>query len=109
MTAKTVINTTYSTLKAIGVVDSKSEFYKDWLHKSDSYIRVLNCKNLQPSTNTLAVCSSKLKYYGDMLVNKSDKKRKGIGKEFIELSKNLDNAIIENCKKDWFEKYIHKC
>ena len=54
MTAKTVINTTYSTLKAIGVVDSKSEFYKDWLNKSDSYIRVLNCKNLQPSTNTLA-------------------------------------------------------
>ncbi len=36
MSVKTVINETYTLLNSIGVVNSKTEFYKDWLNRSES-------------------------------------------------------------------------
>ena len=80
MSIKTVINETYSLLSKIGVVNSKTEFYKDWLNRSESYLRVAKFNNKQPSTHTLAVCSSKLKYYADLLKKKDDTQSKCVAK-----------------------------
>ena len=31
------LNEIYSTLSAVGIVDSKREFYKDWMNRSEAY------------------------------------------------------------------------
>ena len=103
MSVKTVINETYTLLSSIGVVNSKTEFYKDWLNRSESYMRVakFNNKQLQP---TLAVCSSKLKYYADLLKKKDDTQSKCVANEFSTLSEKFDDLIYTHSKGVWIEK-----
>ena len=72
MQTKAVFDDTYKLLNSIGAVESKKEFYKDWLNRSDSYFRCLRFKNKQPSTQILALCSSKLKHYSTVLIQKTD-------------------------------------
>lgn len=49
MSVKTVINETHTLLNSIGVVNSKTEFYKDWFNRSESNMRVHEIDNLKKS------------------------------------------------------------
>ena len=40
MDNQTALNEIYDTLSTIGVVDTKREFYIDWLNRSEGYVRV---------------------------------------------------------------------
>ena len=61
---KTVLNDVFELLKQIGAVSSESEFSRDWLARSECYMRTLRFKQANPSVGTLAICASKLYYYG---------------------------------------------
>jgi hypothetical protein len=64
---KTVLNEVFEFLRRIEAVDTESEFSTDWLCRSESYMRSLRFKQVQPSMGTLAICASKLSHYGTKL------------------------------------------
>jgi hypothetical protein len=61
---KTVLNDVFELLQQIGAVSSESEFSRDWLCRSECYVRTLRFKRVKPSVGTLAICASKLQHYG---------------------------------------------
>ena len=62
---KNVLNEVYEYLREVKAVENESEFSTDWLFKSECYMRSLRFKKSQPSIGTLAICASKLNYYGN--------------------------------------------
>ena len=46
---KTVLNDVFELLQQIGAVSSESEFSKDWLCRSECYMRTLRFKRVKPS------------------------------------------------------------
>ena len=59
---KSVLNRVFCFLRQQGLVESESEFSRDWLARSDCYLRSVRFKRVQPSVSTVAVCASKLHY-----------------------------------------------
>ena len=53
---KTVLNDVFELLQQIGAVNSESEFSRDWLARSECYMRTLRFKQANPSVGTLAMC-----------------------------------------------------
>ena len=97
------LNEIYNKLSSIGVVDSKREFYKDWLNRSEGYVRWLKHSNKQPSADTLAICSSKLKHYSRLLTQKKDTKFVELATLFNDYSYKLDVMIFDNSTTKWME------
>ncbi len=60
---KTVLNEIFELLQQIGAVSSESEFSKDWLCRSECYMRTLRFKRVKPSVGTLAICASTLQHW----------------------------------------------
>ena len=46
---KTVLNDVFELLQQIGAVSSESEFSRDWLCRSECYVRTLRFKRVKPS------------------------------------------------------------
>ena len=103
MDTQLTINEIYNRLSDIGIVDTKKEFYKDWLNRGESYFRCLKQKNKQPSADTLAICSSKLKHYSTLLQQKNQHQYTVLAKEFSAYSSQLDTLIFNNSKTKWLE------
>ena len=51
---KTVLNDVFELLQQVGAVSSESQFSRDWLARSESYIRTLRFKQTNPSVGTFA-------------------------------------------------------
>ena len=45
MNNQTALNEIFNTLSNIGIVDTKREFYEDWLNRSEGYVRYLKHAN----------------------------------------------------------------
>jgi hypothetical protein len=103
MDTQLTINEIYNRLSDIGIVDTKKEFYRDWLNRGESYFRCLKQKNKQPSADTLAICSSKLKHYSTLLQQKNQHQYSVLAKEFSAYSSQLDTLIFNNSKTKWLE------
>ena len=97
------LNEIYNKLSLICVVESKREFYKDWLNRSEGYVRWLKHSNKQPSADTLAICSSKLKHYSRLLTQKKDTKFVELASVFSDYSTKLDLMIFDNSTTKWME------
>ena len=54
-------------LIATGIVTNTPEFCRSWLGRSEGYIRVLRYNRIDPSVETLTICSNKLGYYAARL------------------------------------------
>ena len=80
-------------------MDSKREFYKDWLNRSEEYVRWLKHSNKQPSADTLAICSSKLKHYGRRMT--ATERHTQLGKRFIQLSEQCHKQINSEAVGWW--------
>lgn len=64
---KTVLNEAFELLKELKAVSSESAFSKDWLGRSECYLRTLRFHGGKPSLATIAVCASRLQHYGQQL------------------------------------------
>jgi hypothetical protein len=104
MNNQTALNEIYSTLSNIGVVDTKKEFYVDWLNRSEGYVRYLKHNNKQPSTDALAICSSKLKHYSKLLQQKNTTKMIELASVFTNYSNKLDLMICDNSTSKWMKR-----
>ena len=98
MTEQSIIEEIYTTLVKLGVVDTKKEFYRDWLNRSEGYLRYLKHAGKQPSVDALAICSSKLKHYSTLL---KQNHHALLAAEFVAYSNKLDAIIFLNSKTKW--------
>ena len=88
---KTVLNDVFELLQQIGAVSSESEFSRDWLCRSECYVRTLRFKRVKPSVSTLAICASKLQHYGRCMTTTEAYTQ--LGNRFIELSDRCHKQI----------------
>jgi hypothetical protein len=96
---KTVLNDVFELLQQIGAVSSESEFSKDWLCRSECYMRTLRFKRVKPSVGTLAICASKLQHYGSCMT--ATERHTQLGKRFIELSDQCHKQINSDAVGWW--------
>ena len=96
---KTVLNEVFELLQQIGAVSSESEFSKDWLCRSECYMRTLRFKRVKPSVGTLAICASKLQHYGCCMT--ATEHHTQLGKRFIELSEQCHKQINSDAVGWW--------
>ncbi|WP_324073434.1 MAG: DUF6626 family protein [Erythrobacter sp.] len=96
---KTVINEVFDLLHTIKAVDSESEFSRDWLGRSECYLRTLRFKNAEPSVATIAICASKLQHYGNQLVQQTN--HRALGERFLVLSQQCHAQINQQSKALW--------
>lgn len=89
----------FDTLKRIGVVSSESEFSKDWLGRSECYLRSLRFNGLQPSVSSIAVCASKLQHYGRRM--RATEQHRQLGDEFIQLADQCHQHINKAAEQRW--------
>jgi len=99
---KMVINEVFELLRDIRAVDSESEFARDWLGRSDCYLRTLRFKNAEPSVATIAICASKLQHYGNQLVDQTD--HRWIGERFLKLSEQCHAQINRQSRALWLKR-----
>ena len=97
--AKTVLDDVYQLLHGIGAVRSESEFSKDWLGRSECYMRTLRFKCLQPSVGSIAICASKLQHYGQRMLATTEHKQ--LGERFVSLSNACHLQINMQSKQQW--------
>lgn len=89
----------YTLLKDIGAISNESEFSKEWLGKSECYMRLIRHKRTQPSDGVMAVVASKLNHYGNKMKQSTEHKR--LGERFIQLSNSCHQSIEENAFAKW--------
>ena len=93
------INEVFELLISIRAVDSENEFSKDWLGRSECYLRTLRFKKKEPSVGTLAICASKLQHYGKRMILREE--HKCIGDQFLKLSEKHHQHINEQSEAKW--------
>ena len=96
---KSVINEVFELLRGIKAVDSESEFSRDWLGRSECYLRTLRFKQVEPSVATIAICASKLQHYGHQLVKQTNHRE--LGRRFLMLSQQCHDQINRQSKAIW--------
>ncbi len=95
----TVLKEVYELLRNIGAVANEAEFSRDWLGRSECYMRMLRFKGIGASTGSVAICASKLQHYGKRMFESSAHSE--LGKQFLELSRECHNMINEEAEVLW--------
>ena len=80
-------------------VRNESEFCKDWLKRSDSYMRQLRFNQAVASTNCLAICASKLRHYAKQM--RDTVQHRQLGDEFLFLSARCTELINKEAEATW--------
>jgi hypothetical protein len=94
---KTVLAEVYGLLHDVGVVLSKSEFSRDWLGRSECYLRIVCFKRTQPSISSIAVCTSRLEHYGRRMQQTAE--HRALGERFVALAaKCVTHRLIEDAQ-----------
>ena len=96
---KTVLAEVYELLNSMGVVRSESEFSRDWLGRSECYLRTVRFKHSQPSVSSIAVCASRLEHYGRRM--QQTEHHKALGERFVELAARCHADINRTCEAEW--------
>ena len=92
----TVLKEVYELLRNIGAVANEAEFSRDWLGRSECYMRMLRFKGVGASAGSVAICASKLQHYGLRMCESSAHSK--LGKQFLELSRECHNMINEEAE-----------
>jgi hypothetical protein len=96
---KTVLSEVLDLLKQIEVVSSESEFSRDWLCKSECYLRTIRFKRAEPSIGAVAICASKLQHHGKTMMQTDT--HKALGEKFFSLSDKCHEHINSRSKSAW--------
>lgn len=96
---KTVLNEVFDLLVEHRLVNSESEFSRDWLGRSESYMRGLRFHNEMPSAGSIAICASKLQHYGARL--DENESYAELAHEFLTLSQRCHNEINKRAQMSW--------
>lgn len=97
--SKAVLSDVYKLLHSINAVRSESEFSKDWLGRSECYMRSLRFNGLEPSVGSIAICASKLQHYGQRMLATTEHTQ--LGERFVKLSNACHRQINTQSKLQW--------
>ena len=97
--SKAVLSDVYKLLHSINAVRSESEFSKDWLGRSDCYLRTLRFKRMPPSVGSIAICASKLQHYGQRMLATTEHEQ--LGQRFVSLSNACHRQINSQSNLQW--------
>jgi hypothetical protein len=97
--SKMVLNEVLEVLKSIGAVRSESEFSRDWLGRSECYLRNMRFNGAEPSVHSVAVCASKLQHYGERMC--ATQQHKQLGEEFLLLAQQCHKHINRTAELTW--------
>ena len=86
-----------------GIVQNTPEFCRSWLGRSEGYIRVLRYNRIEPSVETLAICSNKLGHYAARLNGSEVEQHKQWATRLIDLNTLCDQAIAQQAEAVWRE------
>lgn len=84
-----------------GAVQNTPEFCRSWLGRSEGYIRTLRYHQIEPSVETLAVCSNKLGYYAERLRGSDIADHQAWVGRFDRLKCLCDQAIARQAQAVW--------
>ena len=101
MVQKPILSEVYELLKSKQLVSSEGEFSKDWLGRSECYLRTLRFKGANPSVGSVATCASKLQHYGAVL--KRTATHQVMGSQFLQLSEACHDYINQQSKSVWWD------
>jgi hypothetical protein len=93
------LNEVYRLLKDIGAVNNEAEFSKEWLNRSEGYMRQIRFKGIKASAGCMAIVASKLQHYGSRM--KQTKEHKRLGERFIQLGEGCYKSINDNALTEW--------
>lgn len=96
---KMILDDVLAMLKEHRLVDNESEFCKEWLGRSESYLRVQRFHKEPPSISSIAICASKLQHYGQRLAEKGGHEE--LSTRFIQLSDACHQQINSRCEATW--------
>jgi hypothetical protein len=94
-----VLKEVFEVLRSIGAVRSESEFSRDWLGRSECYLRSLRFNGLEPSVSSIAVCASKLQHYGKRMC--ATEQHQKLGERFIGLAEQCHSQINATAEQKW--------
>ena len=97
-----VLKKTYELLRAAKIVRTESEFSREWLDKSESYLRMLRFENKEASSGCIAVCGSKLRHYGNRMIG--TREYRNLGNQFLKLSDECNELINERAEATWLKR-----
>jgi len=100
--SKSVIYEVFNLLQQIGAVSNESEFSRDWLCRSECYMRTLRFKKTTPSIGTLAICASKLQHYANKL--QMHPQHAVLSNQFSALSSQCNQQINKDAEELWLIK-----
>lgn len=103
---KHVIDEVMATLVTYNLVSSEREFSREWLGRSESYLRGLRFHNKKPSISSIAVCASKLQHYGKRLAETGAHEE--LSTRFIELSDACHRQINAESTASWLPMRPHR-
>jgi hypothetical protein len=89
----------YNLLRDIGAISNESEFSKEWLGRSECYMRMLRHKGAKASAGCMALVASKLQHYGSRMEQTKEHKR--LGEKFIQLSNSCHQSIKDDALVEW--------
>lgn len=98
---ETVLKDVYKLLHSIDAVKSESEFSRDWLGRSECYLRTLRFKGTDASVGAVAICASKLQHYGIRMVDTQH--HATLGRKFIQLSEQCHKYINTHSEAQWLD------
>ena len=99
--SKLILETVRDELKAQKIIDAEGEFCRDWLGKSECYLRTLRFINGEPSADALAVCASKLSYYAKRLAQSTDPRHLQLVARFGHLAGECMGAVEARALAKW--------
>lgn len=86
-----ILKEVFCVLKGAGAVSSESEFSRDWLGRSESYLRNIRFNDLEPSLSSIAMCASKLQHFGEELLD--DEQSKHLGHQLLDMARRCHAHI----------------
>ena len=98
---KLVIENICNLVIAEGLDDSEQDFCERWLCRGEGYMRTLRFRELQPSTDVLAVCASKLGFYADAFIASDRPYSVQTGKNLKQLKQLCEDELAKAAKCQW--------
>ncbi len=88
-------------LKQCNAVSTDREFCEQWLGKSECYLRTLRYGDLNPSTDAMMTCASKLHWYARKLKNSTEEHHLHWGEVFEKLRLDCVVAVEAQAQRNW--------
>lgn len=99
--SKPILEQIRDELRSCCVIDSEAEFCRDWLGKSECYLRTLRFINGEPSSDALTVCASKLNHYAQRLKHSAEQGHVDLASRFAQLASSCMSAVEQKALSKW--------